>query len=45
MHPIELRRRAVDVNLENVGAVVVPGEIVTELHLNAEVVHAVPQLN
>jgi RNA polymerase sigma-70 factor (ECF subfamily) len=41
---IKLRRRAIDVNLENVGTVVVPGEIMTELHLDAEIEIAINQL-
>src|SRR6185503_9813471 len=37
VHTVELRRRAVDVHLENVGAVVVPGEIMTKLHLDRQI--------
>src|SRR4029079_10768959 len=34
VHVIERRRGAVDVQVENVGTIVVPGEVVTQLHLD-----------
>src|SRR5262245_62462464 len=41
MHRIELRRRAVDLQMENVGPIIVAGEVVPQLHLDADLEVAV----
>jgi len=36
MDVIELGRRAIDMKLENIGAIVMAGEVVPKFHLNSE---------
>jgi len=35
VHGIELGRRAIDLQVENVGPIIVPGKVVPQLHLDA----------